>query len=216
MGTDFANDYPNGAMKKTNYYLINGITLYRLVAAPVLLYFVITKQVDIFKWLLAVSFFTDAIDGFLARKYKVVSVLGARLDSWGDDLTVIVGVIGLFVLRPEFIRSEYIWLIVLLFIFLVQVTAALIRYKSTTSFHTYLAKLAAILQGSFLILAFFMLEPNRTLFYVAMIVTALDLIEEIILVFLLPRPKSDVKGVYWALQQKSYSWLVTLSVLALT
>jgi phosphatidylglycerophosphate synthase len=204
------------AMKMTSYYIINGITLYRLVAAPVLLYFAITKQIDIFKWLLAISFFTDAIDGFLARRYKVVSVLGARLDSWGDDLTVVVGVIGLFILRQEFIRREYIWLIVLFIIFLVQVIAALIKYKSTTSFHTYLAKLSAVLQGSFLILAFFMQEPSRTLFYIAMIVTALDLIEEIILVFLLPRAKPDVKGIYWALQQKSNSWLLILWSLAFT
>ena len=188
-------------MKKTSYHIINGITLYRLVAAPVLLYFAITRQIDIFKWLLAISFFTDAIDGFLARKYKVVSVMGARLDSWGDDLTVAVGVIGLLVLRPEFIRREYIWLIILFVIFLIQITAALIKYKATTSFHTYLAKLAAVLQGSFLILSFFMQEPSRALFYSALIVTALDLIEEIILVFLLPRPRSDVKGVYWVLQR---------------
>ena len=59
-------------MKKQSYYIINGITLYRVIAAPFLLYLVVTRQEDIFKWLLAFSFFTDAIDGFLARKYKVV------------------------------------------------------------------------------------------------------------------------------------------------
>ena len=202
-------------MKKQSYYIINGITLYRVIAAPFLLYLVVTRQEDIFKWLLAFSFFTDAIDGFLARKYKVVSVAGAKLDSWGDDLTVMVGVIGLFVLRPEFIRREYIWLIVMLILFLVQVTAALIRYRSTTSFHTYLAKLAAILQGSFLILAFFMPEPSRLLFYLASVVTALDLIEEIILTFLLPKLRSDVKGIYWVLKQKRRSLLLILSAWAL-
>ena len=112
-----------------------------------------------------------------------------------------MGVIGLLVLRPEFIRREYIWLIILFVLFLIQITAALIKYKATTSFHTYLAKLAAVLQGSFLILSFFMQEPSRALFYSALLVTALVLIEEIILVFLLPRPRSDVKGVYWVLQR---------------
>jgi phosphatidylglycerophosphate synthase len=81
-------------MKKNSYYIINGITLYRLIAAPFLLILAFLKETDVFKWLLAVSFFTDAIDGYLARKYKVVSVMGAKLDSWGDDLTVIAATVG--------------------------------------------------------------------------------------------------------------------------
>lgn len=55
-------------MKKTCYYIINGITLYRLLAAPVLVLLILTHQVNVFKWLLAVSFFTDLIDGWLARR----------------------------------------------------------------------------------------------------------------------------------------------------
>lgn len=192
-------------MQKTSYYIINGITLYRVIAAPFLLFLIINKQTDIFKWLLAFSFFTDAIDGFLARRYKVVSVMGAKLDSLGDDLTVIAGVIGLFVLRPEFINKEYMWLAFLFILFLAQVIFAFIRYRTFTNFHTYLAKLAAILQGSFLILSFFLHEPIRTLFYVAVVVTALDLIEEIILTFLLARPKTNVQGIYWVLKRKNES-----------
>ena len=84
---------------KQAWYVINGITLYRIIAAPFLLVLIFTGQYDIFKWLLGLSFFTDLIDGFLARKYKVASVLGTRLDSIGDDLTVLVGVIAFFAWR---------------------------------------------------------------------------------------------------------------------
>jgi CDP-diacylglycerol--glycerol-3-phosphate 3-phosphatidyltransferase len=162
--------------------------------------------------MLAVSFFTDAIDGFLARRYKVVSVMGAKLDSIGDDLTVLAGTIGLFVFKPEFMRKEYIWLIFIFVLFLVQVISALIRYRTITSFHTWFAKMAAILQGSFLILAFLLPEPLRILFYIAVAVTALDLLEEIILTFHLPRPKSDVKGIYWLLKQKGKGLLLISSL----
>lgn len=189
-------------MQKSSYYIINGITLYRLIAAPFLLYLVITKQPDLFKWLLAASFFTDAIDGFLARRYKVVSMLGAKLDSWADDLTVVAGVIGLFILKPGFISQHVGWLLFLLVLFVAQVIFALYRYGSTTSFHTYLAKLAAIVQGSFLILSFFLAEPPKLLFYVAVVVTALDLVEEIILIYMLPKPRQNVKGIYWVTKQQ--------------
>ena len=188
--------------------MINGITLYRLLAAPFLLFLIFTGKEELFKWLLPVSFFTDAIDGYLARKFRVTSILGARLDSIGDDLTVIVGVIGLFVLKAEFIKSEFLWLVPILVLFLAQATVALLRYGSVTSFHTYLAKLAAISQGIFLILAFFVSEPSRAFFYTAVIITALDLLEELLMTFLLPKWEANVKGLYWVLKQKKILYIL--------
>ena len=187
---------------KQAWYVINGITLYRIIAAPILLVLLFTKQYEIFKWLLAVSFFTDLIDGYLARKFKVTSILGTKLDSIGDDLTVLVGLIALFIMKLEFIKQHMIVLIILLVLFLVQTSYAFIRYKKMTNFHTYLAKTAALLQGVFLILAFFTQEPSLILFYAATIVTMLELIEEIILIRLLPEWQANVKGIYWVLKNK--------------
>lgn len=189
-------------MARQSYYMVNGITLYRLIAGPVLLLLILTRQPDIFKWLLAVSFFTDAIDGYLARKYKVVSVMGARLDSIADDVTVVAATISLFVFKPAFIKEVYVLLILLFVLFVIQVTLALVRYRKTTSFHTYLAKIAAICQGVFLILASFMPAPLYLLFYVAILVTALQLVEEIVMVLLLPEWETDIKGIYWLLKRR--------------
>lgn len=189
-------------MKKSSYYIINSITLYRLIAAPFLIFFVFAGETGLFRWLLAFSFFTDAIDGYLARRYNTVSIMGAKLDSWGDDLTVLAGTIGLIVLKNSFFPEEYIWLLLLFALFLVQFGLALYRYGKATSFHTKLAKLAAVLQGSFLILCFFFPEPPRLLFYITVAVTALELLEEIILIFLLPKWKADVKGIYWIMRER--------------
>lgn len=187
---------------KQAWYVINGITLYRIVAAPFLLVLLLTKQYEIFKWLLGISFFTDLIDGYLARKYKVTSILGTRLDSIGDDLTVLVALIGLFVIKMPFIKQHIVVFIFLFVLFLVQISYAFIRYRKMTSFHTYLAKTAALLQGVFLLLVFFTDEPNLILFYAAAVITMLELIEEIILVSLLRKWKANVKGIYWALKKK--------------
>ncbi|TAL59694.1 MAG: CDP-alcohol phosphatidyltransferase family protein [Bacteroidetes bacterium] len=189
--------------EKFSYKVINGITAYRIVAAPVMLLLIFTGEQDIFKWLLPVSFFTDAIDGFLARKYKVASIFGAKLDSIGDDLTVLAGIVGLFVFKFEFIKSEILVIGVLLALLAVQNVLALIRYGKISSYHTYLAKIAALLQGIFLILSFHFPEPVYALFYIASVITIMDLAEEIILVFLLPQWKMNVKGLYWVLKTKS-------------
>ena len=194
-------------MKRNNHkqawYVINGITFYRIIAAPFLLVFLFAKQYEVFKWLLGLSFFTDLIDGYLARKFKVTSILGTKLDSIGDDLTVLAGLIALFVLKLEFIKQHMIIFIVLLVLFFVQITYGFIRYKKMTSFHTYLAKTAALLQGVFLILVLFTEEPSLILFYVSAIVTMLELTEEIILIRLLPKWQANVKGIYWVLKKKN-------------
>ncbi len=191
------------AKHKRAWYVINGITVYRIVAAPFLLILLFTGNAGIFKWLLGVSFFTDLIDGFLARKFKVTSVLGTRLDSIGDDLTVLVAMIALFVLKTGFVIQHKLILILLLILFMVQVGYAFIRYRKMTGFHTWLAKTAAFLQGIFLLLVFFTHEPSVLLFYVAAIITMLQLIEEIILVHLLPQWQTNVKGLYWVLKNNN-------------
>lgn len=189
-------------MVKRSYYIINGITLYRLLAAPFLIFLVFTREHELFKWMLGISFFTDAIDGYLARRFKVTSVLGAKLDSIGDDLTVLVAVIGIIVFRPEFMRQEMWFFIILLALFIVQVILAYIRYGKMTNFHTYAAKISAVMQGVFLLLFFFLDQPLYPLFYLAVGFTAIDLVEEIIIVGMLPNWEVNVKGIYWILKRK--------------
>lgn len=185
------------------YYIINGITFYRVIAAPFLVYLLFAEHYNLFKWLILLSFFTDFIDGFLARKYKVTSVFGTRLDSIGDDLTILVAMLALFVMKPDFISSQKVIFIAIGILFIIQTAYAFFRYGKITSFHTYLAKLAALLQGVFLLLVFFTGQPVMILFYAAAIVTMLELIEETILVQLLPVWKPNVKGLFWVLKEKS-------------
>jgi len=127
--------------------------------------------------------------------------MGSRLDSIGDDLTVLVGIIALFVTKLEFIKEQKFIFLLLLVLFLVQTIYALTRYGKMTNFHTYLAKTAALLQGIFLLVTFFSDEPDLILFYAAAIITILELIEEIILVKILPNWETNVKGVYWVLKK---------------
>ena len=180
--------------------IVNSITLYRLFASFVLLYFIVMNDITVFKWLLLVSFFTDAIDGFLARKFHVTSIMGSKFDSIADDLTILMAVIGVFEFKPGFISHEKLLVITLLGLYLIQTILALIKYRKISSFHTYLAKFAAIAQGLFLIFLFFLPQWPLGLFRVAAVLTILDLLEEIILVSMLTKWQTDVKGIYWVIK----------------
>lgn len=182
---------------KRVYYIVNGISIYRIIAALILVYLILVKDINWFKWLLAISFFTDMIDGYMARRYKVTSIIGSRLDSIGDDMTIGAAMVGLILLKTDFIRQEKVLLFLLFGMYVVQNAAAIIKYRKTTVFHTYSAKAGALFQGLFLILIFFLDTPPMILFYAGLIVTAINLIEETIMIILLPKWKTDVKGLFW-------------------
>ncbi|MBL7846380.1 MAG: CDP-alcohol phosphatidyltransferase family protein [Cyclobacteriaceae bacterium] len=177
--------------------LVNWISFFRVVAFPVFLVLLTLRAVDAFKWLVLASFLTDALDGYLARKFKVISILGSRLDSLGDDLAILAAFLGVVVFRWNFLIDQWILISLLWFLFLVQLGYAMAKYQKPTSFHTYGAKLATLFQGAFLSSLFFFDEPLLPLFYGTVVVTSLELIEEIIMVGMLPTWRSDVRGLYW-------------------
>ncbi|WP_394353326.1 CDP-alcohol phosphatidyltransferase family protein [Spirosoma aureum] len=49
---------------------------YRLVASPFLFLLDLTENLDGFKWVFPSSFLSDALDGYFARKYKVIRYWG--------------------------------------------------------------------------------------------------------------------------------------------
>lgn len=58
---------------------------------------------------------SDALDGFLARRWNVESEMGRQLDRWGDALTMSLGAVGFYFLWPQSIEGE--WQAVLLSLF---------------------------------------------------------------------------------------------------
>ena len=85
-----------------NFNIADWFSFYRIFAAPVLLGFLYFGEREIFTWFLLVSYSTDAIDGFLARKLKISSARGSQLDSMGDQITLLIGLVGLWIFENEF------------------------------------------------------------------------------------------------------------------
>ncbi|QTE40393.2 CDP-alcohol phosphatidyltransferase family protein [Mucilaginibacter gossypii] len=188
---------------KRSYYIVNAITFYRLLTAPLLLTLLFYERLSIFKWLLIVSFLTDAVDGHLARKFKVTSAFGSILDSVSDDLTIAVAIIGIVLVNPAFLRQELVLVVIQVFLFFAQIAAALFRYRKISSFHTYLAKFVAVFQAVFLMLFYWLPQPVYILFYFVSALTILDLLEEIVLVLIIPKWETDIKGLYWVIKKSA-------------
>ena len=78
---------------------------------------------------------TDIIDGFIARKYKIRSQFGAKLDSIADMIFVFVSLLKII----PFIKISiaiYIWIIIILLIKVFNIILGYIYYKQLTLLHT--------------------------------------------------------------------------------
>jgi CDP-diacylglycerol--glycerol-3-phosphate 3-phosphatidyltransferase len=184
-----------------NFNIADWFSFYRILAAPFLIALIWFDERLIFTWFLLISYSTDAIDGFLARKLKITSPRGSQLDSIGDQVTLIIGLIGLFFFETHFIKSNLTLILVAFIPYIVQMFIAYYKYGKATAFHTYLAKASAIMQSVFILSSLFF-SPNYPLFYIMIIIGLIETIEEIALIFMYDVWAADVKGIYWALKDK--------------
>jgi CDP-diacylglycerol--glycerol-3-phosphate 3-phosphatidyltransferase len=86
----------------------------------------------------------------------------------------------------------------------VEIAAALIRYRRLSSFHTYLSKAAAYLLGISIGVLFLWGLP-AALLYAAVTASVVANLEELVLIWLLPQWRPNVRGLYWVLQERRRS-----------
>lgn len=184
-----------------NFNIADWISFYRIGVSPFLLFLIFINSKEIFSWFLLLSYTTDMIDGMVARKLKITSARGSQLDSFGDQITFLIGLIGVFVFEKQFIKANLILIFLALFPYLIQMFIAFIKYGKATAFHTYLAKFSAIVQAIFILWLLFF-YPVIWLFYLMIIIGLLETIEEIILIFMFDKWVSGVKGIYWVIRDK--------------
>lgn len=183
------------------FNIADWFSFYRIVAVPFLILFIWLDARLFFTIFLFISFGTDAIDGFLARRLNITSARGSQLDSMGDQITLLMGVIGLYFFETDFIVNNYLLLLIVFVPYGIQMLVALLKYGKATAFHTYMAKFSAILQAVFIIWVL-IFGPVYWLFYVILAVGVLETIEEIALIFMHDTWVDGVKGVYWVLRDR--------------
>jgi phosphatidylserine synthase len=156
---------------------------------------VLLHQREIFRWLLLGCPVSDFLDGWIARTFHLASQLGAALDSVADVLTLSLAAAGMVVFERAFVSEHRNALLLVVGLFVVEVVASLVRYGRPSSFHTLLAHISAYLNGAFLISLFFW-GYHAWLFYPALLTCLVELVEELALVCLLPKWRTDVGGIY--------------------
>jgi CDP-diacylglycerol--glycerol-3-phosphate 3-phosphatidyltransferase len=182
------------------WQLPNLLSAFRLVAAPVLLLLALQGHREAFLWLLAVAFFTDAIDGTLARLTGQASRFGAMLDSWADVAVYAAVAVSMLLLWPGLVRQESIAFGAVVASFVVPALVGLLRFRRFTSYHTRLVKVAvaASAVGLFLLLLDLAAWPFR----VAAVLATLAALEEIAITLVLDEERSNVGSLLHVLRAR--------------
>jgi len=181
--------------------LPNLLSILRIALAPVMVAVAwATGSRPWFLGLFGAALVTDALDGFLARRLKAESDLGRRLDSWGDYLLTGTAVLGMCHLWPEVVMAEWPWFVVALLGCFSIVGYGLFRWRRVLGYHTWLAKLMAVLlpTTALVLLAGWSAVP----FHAAVFLQVLCGIEEMVIAFVLPGYSGHIPSVWHALRQR--------------
>lgn len=137
----------------------NLLSLARVLIVVPELYFAAVGNKAAFLALVAFALFTDSIDGPIARRLRQDSVTGAKLDSLGDLATYATIPVCGWLLWPEIIVREKAFVIAAVLSYMFPVVVGLAKYRRVTSYHTWGAKVSAVLMGAGVLVLFLEWTP---------------------------------------------------------
>lgn len=190
-------------MKEKFWNIPNTLSLYRILVFPLLLYWIFSGNEKLVSLFIAISLFTDFLDGIIARTFNMKTEIGAKLDSWADTGTFICAFLAIYFFKWEEVKQYWPMLLIFFVAWLLSYAVVFLKFRGLIGLHTYLFKVTGYLQGAF-IMVLFLWDFYPWLFYISMTAGTLACLEEIIIIMLIKRPATNVKGLYWILKSRSY------------
>jgi len=187
--------------KNTVWTIPNLLSFYRLCAAPVAIYAAFTHQRSLFATLVIISLLSDFFDGLIARHFNQASRIGPRLDSIADDLTILAGLLGVFIFEFENIQPYIGWLAGYLALFLLGLGYSLAKFRRTPALHLMSSKLAAVI-ATLMFIVMFTLGFPPWLFAFSLALGILANLETIVVLALLDHFRTDQRGLIWVLRRR--------------
>ena len=154
--------------------MANVITLIRIGLAISLL--LIKKFSPPFLIVYSICGFTDILDGYIARKTKTESNLGAKLDTISDLLFFII----MFIIMFDIFLKDIVCIMFIIIILLIRILSIIIVLKKYNKFailHTYTNKLTGLLL--FFIPYFMNLNGANIIVYIIGAIALISSIEEL-------------------------------------
>jgi phosphatidylglycerophosphate synthase len=182
-------------------HLPHALSLSRVVFLPLLFFLLLAEQRIAFLVVYLVLAFTDFLDGVVARVFNLVSPLGKALDSIADLFFYIASAYFLYVLAPDAITANALWLILFFALLGLSFMVSAVRLRKPLLMHTHLLRIAAVfivltVTGSYLADVTLLVRATLFLYYVA-------LLEEMAIFVLFPGADPDERSIVTLLRRRA-------------
>ena len=178
----------------------NLVSSIRILIAPLLFVFAFLGMEYWFIGALIFSGLTDVVDGYIARKFDMITPLGAHLDSWGDATIYSTMAVCAWILWPEITQANLLYYSMILFSFLLPALAGLIKFGRMTGYHTWSVKTAVFVVFVGYISLYS--EVAAWPFAVAAVLSVIAGTEEILITIVLREERTDVRSIMAALRNR--------------
>jgi CDP-diacylglycerol--glycerol-3-phosphate 3-phosphatidyltransferase len=177
----------------------NALSLIRLACVPVLLWLAWLERPHGFLAVLVFAFLTDAVDGFIARRFDQKTLLGAKLDSYADAAIYLTLAGSVFRLWPEIVVHEKLYILFIVASVVAPALAGLLKFRAFPSYHTWLTRFAVVCTAvtTLTLLLGGPAWPSR----LASVLCLIAGLEEILITLYLSQPKSNVRSIFYVKKQ---------------
>ncbi len=86
--------------RNKNLTIPNAMSVLRIIIVPFFAYYFLNREIVTATILLGLSALSDALDGFVARKFNQITELGKILDPFADKITQVVIAVCLVIMYP--------------------------------------------------------------------------------------------------------------------
>jgi len=187
--------------RKEIFTIPNLLSFYRLLIFPLILYFIIAGKESLFAIFLVINLLTDAADGYIARRFRMETEFGAKLDSMADNLTYALAFAGVYFFKLEEFLAHKVSFLIYIGLCLLTIILSLIKFGKFPSLHLYMTKINGYIQGAFFI-CLFTVGFITPIYYLTIGWGILGAIEHIAIQLVSPEYRSNVKGLYWVLKER--------------
>ena len=170
----------------------NILSLSRILLSPVL--FMIAGEKIILFLLLSLIGLTDVLDGFVARKIKKETMIGAWLDSIADFVFFISFIIYSVWFELEYMIKLQYFIIVIITIKLLSVVTGFIKYRQPGLLHTIANKITHIIV--FAGLCVFVLFRSTIIVEIGLTISILSALEELVILLIGNKYEPNIKGIW--------------------
>jgi len=181
--------------KEKIYNIPNSFTFARIVLIIILWFLFFKEQKVIMGILIAFAFITDFFDGFLARRLKQETKLGAKFDSIADNLLSISILIWAIFLFPNVFIENMIIIPITVGLAILSWLIATIKFRRNPEYHLISNKIAVVVVGTFVVHSF-IFEYSKIFLYISAVIIIYMAIEEIAITLTHKEINEDMKSIW--------------------